>query len=99
MRIEKNIWKAYILWDFLHDAINGIAYILLGSDKQRGQNQYDKCGFIMESEDIVVNADALELYKTLDVAKDIKHYGRSDSAMAYSSQARLSFVSLILWCI
>ena len=56
-------------------AINRITNVLLWSDQKRGQDQDDKGGFVMKSEDIVVNADGLELHQALDGPKDIKHFG------------------------
>jgi len=63
---------------------------LSGGDKNGRDDQDDKRGLVMEPEDIVVNADGLELDQPLDRAEHVKHGGRfsihyfiSSSAISY----------------
>ena len=57
------------------NAVNWISNILPRGNEKRGHNQDEYGALVVQAEDVVVDADALELDQALDGPKDIKHVG------------------------
>ena len=64
-----------IVGNLLHNAVNGVPNVLLRRDQQGANHQDDKGGLVVQAEDIVVDADGVELDQPLDGAEDVKHLG------------------------
>ena len=64
-----------IVGNLFHNAVNGIPNVLLRCDQQGANHQDDEGGLVVQAEDIVVDADGVELDQPLDGAEDVKHLG------------------------
>ena len=60
---------------FLDNAVNGVPNVLLRRDQQGANHQDDEGGLVVQAEDIVVDADGVELDQPLDGAEDVEHLG------------------------
>jgi len=63
---------------------------LLGGDEERGHDQDDEGGLVVQPEDIVVDADRVELDEALHRAENIKHF--SFSPKFQMNQKKIPFV-------
>ena len=64
--------------DFSHlldNAVDGVPDVLPGGDEERADDEDDEGGLVVEPEDIVVDADGVELDQPLDGAEHVEHGG------------------------
>ena len=63
----------HIIRNFFNYTINRITNVLSRSHQQGCNNQNNEGGFIMQSEDIIVNTNCFELYQPFNWRKNVKH--------------------------
>lgn len=73
-----------------NNAVDWISYILPRGNEKRGDDKDEDSALVVQAEDVVVDADGLELDQALDGPKDVKHFGsvfcsRSDRTRISSS--------------
>lgn len=65
--------RSHIVRDFFDYAVDGVSDVLLGGNQERGHDEDDEGGLVVQPEHIVVDAHGVELDEALHRAEDIKH--------------------------
>ena len=74
-RVDPAVGVHYIARNAIDDAVDRVADVLPRGDQQRADDQQDHRRLVVQAEDVVVDADRVDLQQALHRAKNIKHLG------------------------